>query len=131
MNLVNPVNALAGVDIPSTMKSRGHRHVWLASLKEAHAVYDQAGISPVQPGGHVDAKQKKLGMLLGLPQLVALPVVLLLTAGRGGGKTSMSADMSCGRETEIDYINGHIVALGKQHNGAAAIQPSLPLKVYV
>jgi len=27
MNLVNPVNALAGVDIPSTMRSRGHRLV--------------------------------------------------------------------------------------------------------
>ena len=92
--------------------------VWLASLTEARAVYAKAGITPVQPGGKQDPKQKKLGKLLGLPQLVALPLVMLLTAGRGGGRTSMSADMSCGRQTEIEYINGHIVTLGKQYGGA-------------
>lgn len=125
LNLINAVNALSCVDIPTMLYTRGYRLVWRASLVEAKAVLAAAGIATHLPSGRTDKKLDNLPLLLGLPQLLALPVVTLATRGRTGGRTSMAADLQHGRPTEVNYINGQVVALGLKHGVPTPVNSKL------
>jgi len=111
LNLINPVNALSGMPVVQMLAHQGYRHLYADAVDEALNVYKAAGLS--------------------YKNLAALPMPLTLRVLRGpnwlvqalvisrqklGPNTmsSMAQDYAAQRPTEIDFINGEIVALGQK-----------------
>ncbi len=111
INLNNAVNALSGKPLLDQLKDRDYRRVVAASQDEALAVLKLAGIVPAK---------------MGLVSPTALPNVLRLPNFAFAGflkaqkidpeaRSSMADDFAAGRATEIDYLNGEVVALARRH----------------
>ena len=106
INLNNSVNALAGVPIKEMLEDRGYRLVMAAIAREAIATLKRANI--------VARLDPPLPPRL-MPALLSMPDWLLRIAARPMvrvdplARSSMWDDLSRGRKTEIDALNGEIV----------------------
>ncbi len=109
-NLGNGLEAMTGQSIRDCMRHPGLKRIGVLALREGYQVIEKAGfhLAPL-PGVPVPALQ----LLLRAP----LPVSEgILTLSMGSLKTLSSTLQSLrrGRPTEIDYLNGEIVRLGRQ-----------------
>ena len=108
VNLNNSINALAGVPLKVQFSQRSYRACLAALIDEGRAVLQAAGIKP--------AKALLLGPKI-LPHVLRLPDVLFRRVAAPmlkidpEARSSMWEDLEAGRRTEIDYLNGAIVAL--------------------
>jgi 2-dehydropantoate 2-reductase len=111
LNLNNAVNALSGKTLLDQLKDRDYRRVVAASMDEALAVMKLAGIEPAKMGV---VSPQSLPNVMRLPNLMFAP---FLKAQRidPEGRSSMADDFTAGRPTEIDYLNGEVVALARKH----------------
>jgi 2-dehydropantoate 2-reductase len=112
MNLNNGVCAAAGVSIADSLRSRDARWVFARCLLEAMAVCKGAGLRPARV---TVIPSTWIARLLSLPgSLVAL---LARSIGRidPAARSSTLQDLDRGRTTEIDDLNGAIVALARVH----------------
>jgi 2-dehydropantoate 2-reductase len=102
----NAINALCGLDIRSMVRISGYRKLISAACLEVEAVYKANGIE-YDPSGSTQYLR-----LLSLPS----PLLWLLSQLVIGacGRSSMWSDLHYRRPTEIEYLNGEIVALGKK-----------------
>jgi 2-dehydropantoate 2-reductase len=111
LNLVNAINALSDVPVREMLHQRGYRRAFAAAMRELLAV--------------------TAAMDLGLPRLTKLPARLLpgmLSLPDGlfrllarpmlevdpTVRTSMWWDLSQGKPTEIEFLNGAVVAAGRR-----------------
>ena len=102
----NAINALCGLDIRSMVRISGYRKLISAVCLEVEAVYKAHGIE-YDPSGSTQYLR-----LLSLPSpLLWLLSQLVIGAS---GRSSMWSDLHYRRPTEIEYLNGEIVALGKK-----------------
>lgn len=112
LNLNNPINALANIPLKAELEQRAFRQCLAALIEEALAVLKQAGIRP--------ARVTPLPAALLVP-LLRLPNGLFrLIAGSmlkidPEARSSMWEDLQAGRQTEVDYINGAVVQLAREH----------------
>ncbi|MEP5152854.1 2-dehydropantoate 2-reductase [Planktotalea sp.] len=112
LNLVNPINALAGVPLYDMLSDRGYRRVYSAAISEALKVYDAAGIEWAQIG----PTNPRLALrMLRAPNWVFRNLVLKKQNLDRTSMTSMASDLANCKPTEIDTINGEIVRLGAEH----------------
>jgi 2-dehydropantoate 2-reductase len=116
MNLNNAINALAGIPLREELSQRGYRLVLARSIREGLLATRRAGIRP--------AKTSRLSPRL-LPLLLSLPD-WLFTRLAGAvlqidptARSSMWEDLERKRPTEIQYLNGEIVALAEHHGISA------------
>ncbi len=112
LNLNNPVNALSGLTLREELSQRGYRKVFSASIREALAVLRAAGVTPASitalpPGA--------LPHMLDTPDWFFRNVGLRLQKIDGTARSSMADDLAKRRPTEIDYLNGEVVALARRH----------------
>ena len=109
LNLNNAVNALSGLPLAEQLSQRHHRKVLAAAMDEAWACLDAAGIRPAAIGR---MRPRLAPRILPLPdwlfRLLAAPMIRIDPAAR----SSMADDLERGRPTEVQDINGEIVALG-------------------
>jgi 2-dehydropantoate 2-reductase len=111
-NLNNAVNALSGVPLAEQLGSRGYRRIMAACIREGHAVLARAGIA---------AKFDAPVPTSWIPTLMELPTPLFRLLARKmvavdpSARSSMWEDLQRRRPTEIDLLNGEIVALGRAH----------------
>jgi 2-dehydropantoate 2-reductase len=108
LNLNNPVNALSGLPLKTELSQRDYRRSLALLIDEARAVLRVAGIHPT--------KVARVGPNL-LPTLLRLPDILFTRVAAAmlridpQARSSMWEDLQAGRRTEVDYINGAVVAL--------------------
>lgn len=102
----NAINALSGVDIRSMIRTPGYRKLIIATCREVEAVYRA---SAIEFDGSSSAQYIRL---LSLPSALVWLVSQMLIGT--DGRASMWSDLHFRRPTEIEYLNGYVVALGKK-----------------
>jgi len=118
INLNNAVNALSGQPLLAQLRTRGYRQVVAASQREALRILRQAGIRPAKVGALPPAL---LPAAFGAPDFLFNRLLLRAHKVDEKARTSMADDFAAGRATEIDYLNGEVVALAGGIGAAAPV----------
>jgi 2-dehydropantoate 2-reductase len=111
INLNNAVNALSGRTLLEQLSERGYRRVVAASQVEALELLEAAGIKPAQIGPF---PPKLLPHIIAAPDLLFRHTVLRTQKIDATARSSMADDFAAGRPTEIDWLNGEVVALARR-----------------
>lgn len=112
MNLNNALNALSGLPLRDELSTRAFRRCLALCQDEALAAFDAEGVRPARLTP-VPAHMT--------PQVLRAPdPVFRVLAARTlkidpGARSSMADDLAAGRPTEIDELQGAVVALGARH----------------
>jgi 2-dehydropantoate 2-reductase len=111
INLNNAVNALSGRTLIEELKQRDYRRVFAASIREGVALLGRARIAPATVGG---VSPRLLPLVIGSPDWLFNNVFLRKWKIDAKARSSMADDLAAGRKTEVDYLNGELVALAKR-----------------
>lgn len=118
LNLNNAVNALSGLTLREQLLDRGWRRLMADQMEEALAVLRAAGIAvqsttplPAWMGPHI----------LRLPTPVFTRIAAQMLTIDPAARTSMAYDLIQGRPTEIDSLQGAIIALAQDRGVPAPI----------
>ncbi len=112
MNLNNAISALSGAPTPQLLFNPRYRAVVRAVIDEALGVLRAAKVKPARLG---------LVPVAMFPRMLRLPTPLLRVALRAQlkvdpeARSSMWEDLTRGRTTEVDELNGAIVELAGKH----------------
>ena len=122
MNLNNAINALSGQPLKAELSQRAFRRVLAAAQREALSLLRRAQIpvarlTPLPP--------RLIPRVLELPDAVFSRVAGRLVAIDPTARSSMYDDLQAKRPTEIDYINGEIVALAERLGTRAPVNALL------
>jgi 2-dehydropantoate 2-reductase len=113
MNLNNAINALSGLPLKEELSDRRYRKVLALVIKEALGVLKVANIKTVKTGKVIP---QLIPTILLLPNSLFKIVAASMIKIDPDARSSMYEDFALGRPTEIDYLNGEIVALAQKHN---------------
>ncbi len=122
MNLNNAINALSGKPLATELAQRGYRQILAEAQREALDLLRAA---------NVKIARVTLVPPRWMPRLLALPDPLFRRlAGRvvaidPYARSSMWDDLEAKRPTEIDYINGEVVALAERLGTHAPVNAAL------
>jgi 2-dehydropantoate 2-reductase len=108
MNLGNAVSALSGAPTRTLILSPGYRRTLAALIGEAHQVLRASGVRPARLKG---VPASWLIAALSLPTPLVRLVARAQLSVNAEARSSMWQDLSQGRLTEVDYLNGEIVRL--------------------
>jgi 2-dehydropantoate 2-reductase len=122
LNLNNSVNALSGLPLRRQLATRAYRRILAAAVREALAVLSAAGIRPAKIG---PAAPRLIPMILQLPDWLFRLVAANMLKVDALARSSMAEDLERGRPTEIDQLNGEIVALAEKTGIAAPVNARL------
>ncbi|RDS83330.1 2-dehydropantoate 2-reductase [Dyella psychrodurans] len=110
INLNNPLNALSGLPLRDQLAHRTWRRCLALLQREGLQILEVAGIRPAQ----VTALPARwLPTVLSLPDAMFHRIAARMLAIDPLARSSTWDDLQAGRRTEVDYINGEIVALAK------------------
>lgn len=111
-NLMNPVNALGDSPIRAQLSQRPARLVLATCQREAMRALKAAGI-PLK--SFTAVPQWAILAILRAPNWLYERAMRSTIAIDADARSSMWQDFEAGRKTEIDYLNGEIVALAEKH----------------
>lgn len=122
MNLNNAINALAGVPLATELAQRDYRRVLAAVMREAMracraAKQPLAKLAPVPPSW--------VPRILELPDRVFGLIARRMLAVDPHARSSMQDDLSAGRPTEVDYLQGEIAELAARVGTTAPVNAAL------
>lgn len=118
LNLNNALNALAGIPLREELADRGWRRVFAACMDEALTALRAAAIRPTKVGALPAAW---------LPTVLRLPDALFRIAAASQlkidahARTSMADDLEMRRTTEVDQLQGAVVALATAQRTEAPV----------
>ncbi len=111
INLNNALNALSGLTLRAQLMDRDWRRVMADQMAEALSVLKAAG-RPVVSTTPLPAWM--MPHILRLPTPLFKRIAARMLTIDPSARTSMAYDLSAGRQTEIDSLQGEIVRLGQQ-----------------
>lgn len=115
INLNNALNALADMPLLEQLQDRRWRVVMAAQMTEALAVLKAAGITPAR---FTAAPPALVPHLLRLPTWLFRRIAAKMLTIDPKARSSMWDDLHQGRKTEIDALQGAVLALADQHRVA-------------
>ncbi|AOR36178.1 2-dehydropantoate 2-reductase [Streptomyces fodineus] len=127
LNLNNAINALSGLPLRDQLGGRAYRRCLALCQREALAVYRAAGVSPARLG---PTPPGVTPYLLELPDAVFRRVAAASLRIDAHARSSMWEDLRRGRPTEIDSLQGEIVALATAHGRRAPVNARLAALVH-
>ncbi len=122
LNLNNAVNALSGQPLAAELAQRDFRRCLAAAQREALAVLAAAG-TPLAKLTSIPPRW--MPALLGLPDGMFRRLARRVVAIDPHARSSMSDDLEARRLTEVDYIQGEVVALAERHGRDAPVNRAL------
>jgi 2-dehydropantoate 2-reductase len=111
LNLNNALNALAGIPLAAELADRRWRTLLAAQIGEALAVLKATGI---RPGVVEGVAPRAIPFILRQPNWLFRLVARRMLAIDPQARSSMWEDLLRGRITEVDHLQGAILALAKQ-----------------
>ncbi len=118
LNLNNGICALTGLPIAASIRDRRLRRALAACMREAIAVYRAAGIVPARMTA---LPPRAVARLLPLPDAIVLKIAPSLVSIDPQAKSSTLQDLERGVPTEVDDLNGALVALAAEANVRAPV----------
>lgn len=122
LNLNNAINALADIPLREQLAQRGWRCCLALAQVEALRVFAAAGIAPARV---TPLPPTWLPALLRLPDALFTRLAARMLRIDPLARSSMWEDLAAGRPTEVDWIQGEIVALGGHHGLATPVNARL------
>lgn len=122
LNLNNAVNALSGQPLAAELAQRDYRRCLAAAQREALAVLAAAS-APIAKLTSVPPRW--MPALLSLPDGMFRRLARRVVAIDPHARSSMWDDLEAKRLTEVDYIQGEVVALAERHGRDAPINRAL------
>ena len=122
INLNNAVNALSGRTLIEELRERDYRRVVAACQREALKLLGEAGIRPAKVGA---VSPRLLPLVLGSPDWLFNSVFLKRWKIDERARSSMADDLAAGRKTEVEYINGELVALAERLGQQAPVNRAI------
>jgi 2-dehydropantoate 2-reductase len=118
INLNNATNALSGRPLLTQIRARDYRRVFGAAMREGLRVLDRAGIKPAKVG---NVGPRLLPTVIDSPDWLFNRVFIKSWKIDEKARSSMADDLAQGRKTEVDYINGELVALADRVGAKAPV----------
>lgn len=118
INLNNPLNALSDLPLREQLAQRPWRQCLALLQQEGLRVLKSAGIRPAQLTA---LPARWLPTVLSWPDAFFHRIAARMLAIDPLARSSMWDDLQAGRRTEVDYINGEIVALAKSKGMRAPV----------
>lgn len=108
INLNNPLNALSGLPLQDELSQRSWRRCLALLQREGLRVLSAEGI---RPADMTALPMRWIPPVLSLPNALFKRIAARMLAIDPLARSSTWDDLQAGRRTEVDYINGEIVAL--------------------
>jgi 2-dehydropantoate 2-reductase len=118
INLNNATNALSGRPLLQQVRNRDYRRVFGAAMREGLRILRRARIKPAKVGA---VGPRLMLYVIDSPDWLFNNVFIRSWKIDDKARSSMSDDLVQGRKTEVDYINGELVALAERTGGDAPI----------
>ena len=118
VNLNNAVSALSGAPTQRLLRDAGYRRLVAAVIDEGLGVLRAAGIRPAKLRG---VPVEWMPRILRMPTPIVRLVTRAQTRVDPEARSSMWEDLEKRRPTEVDYLNGEIVALAERSSTAAPL----------
>ncbi len=127
INLNNAVNALSGRTLVDQLRQRDYRRVVAASQREGLRLLDRAGIRPARVGV---VPPRLLPLVIGSPDWLFNNVFMRAWKIDDKARSSMADDLAADRKTEVDQINGELVALAARLGTTAPVNRAIVTLVH-
>lgn len=122
LNLNNPINALSGLPLKEQLSKRDFRRCLALAQSEALALLKKAGIKPAKL---TPLPPSWIPKLLTVPTWIFKLLANKMLAIDPLARSSMWEDLEAGRKTEIDYLNGEVIALAATQGSQAPVNQQL------
>ncbi|WP_439407770.1 2-dehydropantoate 2-reductase [Bradyrhizobium sp. DASA03076] len=113
INLNNALSALSDMPLAAQLASRDWRRLFADQMAEGLAVLKAAGITPASA---TPIPPNWTPTLLRLPDMIFNAILGRTMKIDPQARSSMWQDLKQGRKTEIDYLQGAVIALAEQNN---------------
>ena len=122
LNLNNPINALSGVPLKEELEQRDYRRCLAMAQEETLTLLEKSGIHTIKL---TPLPMEALPYVMRTPNWLFTRIAKRMITIDPLARSSMWEDIEAGRPTEVDYLNGEVVALATSLNTRAPVNQAL------